>query len=133
VLSYFELPHYIHEPITAVLFAVVLGCVVTTPPGARPSRFVRLLERRPLVVAGTISYSAFLWSFPATEFLAQHRLVLTSGALWQVPVDFAIVTAVVMGLAAITYLLVERPALGLRRRARKAPAPIPAALTVETG
>ena len=77
LLSYYELPHYIDEPLTAVLFAVVLVArVVTHRPARAPRRFVRLLERRPLVAAGTISYSAFLWSFPATEFLVQHRLLL---------------------------------------------------------
>jgi hypothetical protein len=41
--------------------------------------------------------------------------VLTGGAAWQVPVDFAIVAFAVAGLSATTYLAVERPALGLRR------------------
>ena len=131
LLSYYELPHYIDEPLTAVLFAVVLSRVVTPVPGAPPSRFVRLLERRPLVAAGTISYSSFLWSFPATEFLVEHRLLLTHRALWEVPVDFAIVASVVTALAAVTYLAVERPVLSLRRRPGHAPVAAPTVLTVE--
>jgi len=107
---------------TALLFAVLVARIVTSPAGERPWRFVRFLERRPLVAAGTISYSAFLWSFPATAFLAQHGLALRGQALWHVPINEAIVVTVVAGLSAITYLAVERPALHLRRPRRRLPA-----------
>ena len=115
---YFALPKYIGEPVTALLFAVIVARVVIHPAGERPWGFVRLLERRPLVAAGTISYSAFLWSFPATVFIVKHRLAFGGNALWHVPVNYAIVVAAVTGLSALTYLVVERPALHLRRPGR---------------
>jgi peptidoglycan/LPS O-acetylase OafA/YrhL len=119
---FYSLPYYLGEPMTALVFAVLVARIVTSPPGERPWAFVRFLERRPLVGAGTISYSAFLWSFPATAFLAQHGLALRGQALWHVPINEAIVVTVVAGLSAITYLAVERPALQLRRPRRRLPA-----------
>ena len=80
------------------------------------------------MAAGTASYSAFLWSFPATVFLAQHGLVLKGQALWHIPVDYAIVVTVVAGLSAITYLVVERPALSFRRPLRRPAVPAKAGM-----
>jgi peptidoglycan/LPS O-acetylase OafA/YrhL len=120
---YTTMPPYLSEPLTALLFAVLVARVVTQPPGVRPSALVRMLEWRPLVAAGTISYSAFLWSFPTTVFLVQHRLLLGGHAFWLAPVDYAIVASVVAALSTITYLAVERPALGLRRTPRRQLAP----------
>jgi peptidoglycan/LPS O-acetylase OafA/YrhL len=120
---YLAMPPYVGEPLTALVFAVVVARAVTNPVGERPWAFVRLLERRPFVAAGTISYSAFLWSFPATVFLAQHRCVLSGQALWHVPINYAIVVSVVAGLSTITYLAIERPALRLRRPARRRAVP----------
>jgi peptidoglycan/LPS O-acetylase OafA/YrhL len=117
-LCYYAMPRYVGEPVTALFFALIVARVAIEAPGERPWAFVRLLERRPLVAAGTISYSAFLWSFPATVFIARHGLAFRGEALWHVPVNYAIVVAAVTGLSAITYLVVERPALHLRRSAR---------------
>ncbi|MDX6569672.1 MAG: hypothetical protein QOH15_2250 [Gaiellales bacterium] len=119
---FYSLPNYVGEPMTALLFALLVTRIVTSPAGERPWAFVRFLERRPLVAAGTISYSAFLWSFPATAFLAQQGLALRGQALWHVPVNEAIVCSVIAGLSAITYLAVERPAIHLRRPRRRLPA-----------
>jgi peptidoglycan/LPS O-acetylase OafA/YrhL len=119
---FYSLPNYVGEPMTALLFAVLVTRIVTSPAGERPWAFARFLERRPLVAAGTVSYSAFLWSFPATAFLAQHGLALRGQALWHVPVNEAIVCSVVAVLSAITYLAVERPALHFRRPRRTLPA-----------
>jgi peptidoglycan/LPS O-acetylase OafA/YrhL len=119
---YTTMSPYLSEPLTALLFAVLVARVVTASPGARPSAIVRMLEWRPLVAAGTVSYSAFLWSFPATVFLVQHGLLLHGHAFWLAPLDYAIVATVVAGLSAATYVAVERPALGLRRTRRRQPA-----------
>jgi peptidoglycan/LPS O-acetylase OafA/YrhL len=124
-ICYFAVPHYIGEPLTALLFAVLVARVVTSPAGEERSALVRLLERRPLVAAGTASYSAFLWSFPVTVFLTQHGLVLKGQALWHVPVNYAIVVSVVAGPSTITYLVVERPALRLRPPPRSTAATAP--------
>jgi peptidoglycan/LPS O-acetylase OafA/YrhL len=119
LVSYYALPSYVAEPLMALLFAVIVARVSMGSAGERPWAFVRLLERRPLAVAGTISYSAFLWSFPATVFIAQHGLALRGQALWHVPINYAITVAAVAGLSAITYVAVERPALRLRPRPRR--------------
>ena len=74
-----------------------------------------------------------LWSFPATVFLVQHGLLLKGQALWHVPVDYAIVASIVAVLSAITYVVVERPALKLRRPARRAPVPAKATMLAAEG
>ena len=119
---FYSLPNYVGEPMIALLFAVLVARIVASPARERPWVFVRFLERRPLVAAGTVSYSAFLWSFPATAFLAQEGLAMRGQALWHVPVNEAIVCSVVAGLSAITYLAIEWPALHLRAGSRTLPA-----------
>ena len=74
IVGFWAIPRYIFDPLIALLCAILLARVVASPAGDGPSPLVRLLERRPFVAAGTASYSAFLWSFPATVFLAQHGL-----------------------------------------------------------
>ncbi len=78
---------------------------------------MRLLERRPLVAAGKASYSVFLWNFPVCVFLLLHGAWHCAGpSIWYLLLDLAIVVPVVAALSAITYLVVERPALRLRGR-----------------
>ncbi len=70
-------------------------------------RVRRLLESRPLVVLGTLSYSIYLWQEP---FL--NRFSGSPVALF--PVNLLLTFAA----AAASHLLVERPLLRLRRRLR---------------
>jgi peptidoglycan/LPS O-acetylase OafA/YrhL len=125
-LTWIVAPPYLGEPLVALLFGAIVLRVVTGQGRAVPSRLVLALERRPLVGLGIVSYSAFLWSGPATTFIAAHRLVPSGSSPWHVPVDVAIVAATVAILATGTYLAVERPALRFRGRTRRAAATAPA-------
>ena len=79
-------------------------------------RIGSILNTRPMVVVGTMSYSLYLWQQP---FLNRAANTLFTSF----PIN--IVLAGIFGLA--SYLLVERPALSLRRRleSRLAARPLP--------
>ena len=79
------------------------------------SAFVRLLEARPLVVLGALSYSLYLWQQPFLVAESQSPL-----CRWPANIPLAIACALA------SYLLVERPFLRLKDRlGRPAPAYLP--------
>lgn len=94
--------------------AVALGLAASVVFLARPgSRVVRALEWRPLAVAGLGSYSLFLWHDPLLRAMR--------GAGWTVAgaggfvLNLLLVAAVAGACSALTYRLVERPALARKR------------------
>jgi peptidoglycan/LPS O-acetylase OafA/YrhL len=96
---------------TGEALGIALAFAAIVLPGGREegSRAIALLESRSLVAIGIVSYSVFLWHVPVIYWLAGHDLMLEGwGGLL---VNVAIVGAVVGALSAITYRLVERPAL----------------------
>jgi peptidoglycan/LPS O-acetylase OafA/YrhL len=96
-------------------FAIILGAVVL-PQHKSDGRMaplpIRLLTSRPLVAAGVISYSIFLWNHPLLYWLLDHGFVSYG------PVGFLTVLAMVSALCAalsiLTYRFVELPALRLK-------------------
>jgi peptidoglycan/LPS O-acetylase OafA/YrhL len=103
------------QTLTNLGIAVAIEKLVRFP--ATP--FGRLLNARPIVFVGALSYSLYLWQQP---FLNRHA------PLWLTafPVNLALVAAA----ALVSYYLIERPALRLRARIeaprRKAVAVAPA-------
>jgi peptidoglycan/LPS O-acetylase OafA/YrhL len=101
-------------PLVNVCVALSVDWAVTYSEGL----VGRVLNARPLVFVGVMSYSLYLWQQP---FL--HRA--SSAALTAFPLN--IIVAVALALA--SFYLVERPSLRLRRRIeraldrRRAPAP----------
>jgi len=98
-----------------VAAALTIDWCVTYASG----RVGRVMNATPLVVIGTLSYSLYLW-----QQLFLNRSA--SNAMSAFPLNIVLVSAA----AAASYLLVERPALNLRRRIeawRRRPAPAPAA------
>ncbi|MBT0769516.1 acyltransferase [Kineosporia sp. J2-2] len=86
-------------PLTAV---VVAGTVLVLRFGEAPRGTGRLLSVRPLTWLGDISYSLYLWHWPLVVFAERDGvLTLAEGA------GVAVVSVL---LAAVTYVLVERPA-----------------------
>ena len=86
----------------------------------RASPAARLLETRFLVYAGLVSYSVYLWHEPLIRWLAAHDL--TFHGRWADAGNLALVTALTLAIATVSYLLVERPAMSLRTR-KRAPSP----------
>lgn len=87
-------------------FAMV--CVACAAPASAP----RLLGCRPLAHLGTLSYGIYLWHYPILLGLQAHGLL---------PHDDVVATCALVGLpaiaaAALTWHVVERPALEATRR-----------------
>ena len=93
-------------PTTAMAAAAILLTVIVAPDGLL-SRFFSL---RPLVGIGRLSYSLYLWHFPAFMVLTESRTGLTLLPLMGVRLVGA------FGLAACSYYAVELPFLRLKNR-----------------
>ncbi len=107
--------------VVALDLAVLLALVVLVDPLRRPLPYlVRLLEWRPLVAVGVISFSVFLWHEPLVRFLQSHGLTF-EGRLGFLA-NLGITATVTLLLSFATYRLIEAPALRLKTRSRaKAP------------
>jgi peptidoglycan/LPS O-acetylase OafA/YrhL len=95
----------------AVGFAVVNVCVVLCVDWAvtfSDGRIGRILNARPLVFIGVMSYSLYLWQQP---FL--HRA--SPAAVAAFPLNIALAGLCALG----SYYIIERPSLQLRRRIEK--------------
>lgn len=107
-----------------ILAAVACACVVLDVLYC-PTRLSRLLlENRPLVWVGRISYGLYLWHFPIFNGMLNPtrmaKLGITGPAL--LTVRFAVAFLV----AALSFALIERPFLRLKRRFERRRAPVSA-------
>jgi peptidoglycan/LPS O-acetylase OafA/YrhL len=99
-----------YQSLVGIACGLLLALVVFANAG---SRLVRFLEWRPILAAGLASYSVFLWNDPILRELR--------GAGWTIDgragfIPNLLLLAVVVGIAStLTYLFVEKPALGLKR------------------
>jgi peptidoglycan/LPS O-acetylase OafA/YrhL len=107
---------YAVSAIMAVPFALLLSLVVLPGGGAKRPRLVSVLEWRPMVITGIISYSLFLWNEPLIRWLAAHGLTFSGPR--GLPLTIAVAGTLAWLLAGVTYACVERPALR-RRSARR--------------
>ncbi|MFA6264151.1 MAG: acyltransferase [Pseudolabrys sp.] len=105
----------------AMFFAAIVLIVTTETASGRPQWLVKLVEWHPIRWIGVISYSFYLWHLPV--IWGVHKWLLDGSRPHTLPLvllSFAAVLLVTIGLSAITYLAVERPALLLKTRpARK--------------
>jgi len=90
--------------------------------GKQPA-LVRLLDTRPFVVLGLISYSIFLWHGPLIRWLEAHGL--TAGGSLGFVVNTLVLALLTFVLSMITYRFVEVPALRHKRRTSRVAAPVP--------
>ncbi|MDH2444383.1 acyltransferase [Amnibacterium sp. CER49] len=102
--------------VLGVAAAVVLYTVVLPTSAGRASLLTRLLDTRALRGLGEISYSVYLWHLPVITWLVVSGWA-RPGPLGLVA-NVGVVLPVTLALATATYLLVERPALRLKGRAR---------------
>ena len=87
--------------ISALSAAAIIIGAVCVPAGP----IARMLSLRPLVWLGTISYGAYLWHYPVFVYLDAQRTGLTGLGL------MAVRSAGTVGLAAVSFYLVERPVM----------------------
>jgi peptidoglycan/LPS O-acetylase OafA/YrhL len=84
---------------------------------------LRALEWRPLAAVGVASYSLYLWHQPVIDWFRNHGVLPLDGAVG-LAAAFLLVTVTSGILSAVTYRLVERPALRRKHRGTSA-APLP--------
>jgi peptidoglycan/LPS O-acetylase OafA/YrhL len=95
----------------------LLVALVVLPGRRRRGDPLRLLELRAVAAAGLVSYSAFLWHEPLLRWLRLRGLTAEGGEGFLA--NLALVALVTGLVAAITYRLVEVPALRLKARASR--------------
>jgi peptidoglycan/LPS O-acetylase OafA/YrhL len=102
--------------VVALDLAVLLALVVLQEGRERPAPgLVRLLEWRPLVIVGVVSYSLFLWHEPLVRWLQAHGLTASGPPGFFL--NLAVTASIALLLSVATYRLVEAPSLRLRARA----------------
>jgi len=108
---------YVEVPIAVMAGAVI---ALIAAPAARHERsaVAAVFDWWPVRTFGVISLSAFLWHYPVVILVDRLRLPISDSAVGAASA-FLLVTTVTVLLSAITYRLVERPAL---RRGRRVPA-----------
>ena len=85
----------------AIAVGVALVLAAAAQPGFNP--LARLLEVRPLVGLGLISYGVYLWHWPATVWITERGTGLDGVAL------FAVRAAATLVVSLASYVLVEQP------------------------
>ncbi|MEP9415091.1 acyltransferase [Gordonia sp. VNQ95] len=100
--------------------ALFFGCLIVyaATPSANGSAVLasRMLELPPIRYLGELSYSIYLWHVPVIILGLKLRwLVPSSDSLSDYLKGFVIVVIVVVSLSSLTYHLVEKPALRLKR------------------
>jgi peptidoglycan/LPS O-acetylase OafA/YrhL len=105
-----KMGQYPYDTAMALACGLLLATVVLRGDAAKgTSATTRLLESRPLVAAGLVSYSLFLWHEPLIRWLQERGLTAggSSGFLFNL-----LVVASVAGLLSVfSYRFVELPAL----------------------
>jgi len=116
-------PEILYEATMSVCFALVLLGLATA--AGRHSLLVGFFQWRPLALVGIVSYSLFLWHEPVARWLSVHGATQPGTA--GLAANIALVAAVSLALATLSYRFVERPFMALRKPRRTAPASLEAA------
>jgi peptidoglycan/LPS O-acetylase OafA/YrhL len=106
--------------VAAAAIGVLLASIVLPHRTARPF-VLRVLEWRPLVFVGLVSYSVYLWHSPVLDFTREHGWghAGTAGLVFNV----VMVLGITIAVAAASYILVEVPALRRKQTMRRSAAP----------
>ena len=107
-----------------LLAALAAGAVILQVATAPRAVISRILSVWPLAKLGRISYGVYLWYWPVLLVLSEARTHL------EVYVLFAVRAAVTVGIATVSFLLLERPVLAGAVTRRRAVVLIPLGLTV---
>jgi peptidoglycan/LPS O-acetylase OafA/YrhL len=102
-----------------ILYAGV-GFLLVLPvalAGATLPRSLRWLGSRPMVVLGVLSYGIYLWHEGVTDIYRDvFNVPIFNGSF---PAALAVTVAGSIALAAVSYFVIERPALALKDRHRR--------------
>jgi peptidoglycan/LPS O-acetylase OafA/YrhL len=98
-------------PVYGAIAAITIWAIVESPP-AHPFR--RILEWRPVVYLGTISYGLYLWHFPIFRMVTWEAPELTG------PVNMVLKTAIALAVAMLSARFVEKPFRDAQSRFRAA-------------
>ena len=110
-----RVPERIEVCLVAVCCALLLASTVLGDP--RTSRLVRVLDSRPLIWAGLVSYSVYLWHMPVIDWMRARGLTGDETGLafvW----NLLLVATVTAALSYLTYRFVEKPALARKKASR---------------
>jgi peptidoglycan/LPS O-acetylase OafA/YrhL len=114
----FDKEAYAYQGPMSLACGLLLALVVLPDPRPGRSPLIRLLTTRPFVAVGLASYSLFLWHEPLARLLHARGLSLNGTVGFGVNL---LVVGVLAGLlSTLTYRYVERPALRLKDRTRRA-------------
>ena len=103
-----------YDTLMTIPCGLLLAIVVLPDPTPARHWLPGLLDSRPLVAIGLVSYSLFLWHEPLTHWLREQSLTLAGTGGFVVNL---VVLALVTGLLSwLTYRYVEVPAMSRRRR-----------------
>jgi peptidoglycan/LPS O-acetylase OafA/YrhL len=97
---------------------ILLPAIFTGAGGLAP----RALAARPLLFLGLVSYGFYLYHYAIVEFV-QRQVTgdMTAAAGWRFAVCVAIALPLSVAAASLSYYLVERPALSLKRLVGRPP------------
>jgi peptidoglycan/LPS O-acetylase OafA/YrhL len=109
--------HGAYPPIlveTTVSFSFGLLLLGLATVGGRRSLLAQTLQWRPIALVGAASYSLFLWHEPVIRWLNAHGA--TTGGRGGLALNILLVAAISLSLTTLSYRVVERPFLALRKR-----------------
>ena len=100
------------------------GIVLTQvpKPDIASRAFVKVMDLAPPRIAGEISLSCYLWHYPILLFIMQHFDGARYGSNLELMRSWVILAVPTLILGAITYRLVELPAMRRKRRTDRSPA-----------
>lgn len=104
----------------AFAFGNLVIFVALPSKGGNPGYAAKLLELLPLRFMGLISYGLYLWHVPVIWLVGRFGIQAQESVAGYA-VNAVLVLTFSAGLASLTFLLVERPAMRLKKRSRSQP------------
>lgn len=99
---------------------LVLAVVLPSSQHGGVNRLAAVLEWHPFRFIGTISYSVYLWHLPIIFWLITNKLTVGDSAVALV-FNLVLVLGLVLPVSALTYFVVERPFMRLKKPFVQAP------------